>query len=48
MCPSKWQLGVLAQLQVQVCQDPWESVFGVWTQAMVLQAPPKYGERFAT
>ena len=28
--------------------DPQESVLGVWTQAMVVKAPPKYGERFAT
>ena len=45
---TKWQLGVLlALLQVQVHQDPHESVFGVWTQTMVVKAPSRYTERFA-
>jgi hypothetical protein len=48
MCASKWQLGVLAQLQVQVRQDPWEAVFGVWTQGIIVKAPSRYGEWFAT
>ena len=38
---------LLALLQVQVHQDPHESVFGVWTQAMVVKAPSRYVERFA-
>ena len=38
---------LLSLLQVQVHQDPHESVFGVWTQAMVVKAPSRYGERFA-
>ena len=33
--------------RVQVGSDPQESVLGVWTQAMVVKAPPRYGERFA-
>ena len=44
---TKRQLGVLAQLQVQVRQDPQESVFGLLAQAMVLKPSPRYGERFA-
>ena len=40
-------VGVLAQLQVQVRQDPQKSVFGLWAQAMVLKPSPRYGERFA-
>ena len=28
--------------------DSQESVLGVGTQAMVVKAPPRYGERFAT
>ncbi len=52
LCCDGWTLtvvsGVLAQLQNQLPQDPEESVFEVWVQAMVVKAPPKYGERFAT
>ena len=43
----KRQLGVLAQLQVQVRQDAQKSVFGLLAQAMVLKPSPRYGERFA-
>ena len=43
---TKRQLGVLAQLQVQVRQDPQKSVFGLLAQAMVLKPSPRYGERF--
>ena len=35
---------MLAQLQVQVRQDPWEAVFGVRTQGIVVKAPLEYGE----
>ena len=28
--------------------DSQESVLGVWTQTMVVKAPTRYGERFAT
>ncbi len=38
---------LLALLQVQVHQDPHESVVGVWTQAMVVKAPSRYVERYA-
>ena len=38
---------LLALLQVQVNQDPQDSVFGVWTQAMDFKAPSRYVERFA-
>jgi hypothetical protein len=38
---------VLAQLQLQVPSDPQETVFGVWTQAMVVKATLEYGERFS-
>ena len=42
----KRQLGVLAQLQVQVRQDSQKSVFGLLAQAIVLKPPARYGERF--
>jgi hypothetical protein len=45
MCPDKKrQLGVLAQLQIQVSQDLWESVFRVLAQVMVVKPLPRYGE----
>ncbi len=43
---TKRQLGVLAQLQVQVRQDPQESAFGLLAQAMVVKPSAEYGERF--
>ena len=43
---TKRQLGVLAQLRIQVSQDLWESVFGVLAQGMVVKQLPGYGEWF--
>ncbi len=37
-----------AHLRVQVGSDPQKAIFGVWAQAMVVEAPFKYGEWFAT
>ena len=38
---------MVAQLRVEVTQDPQKTVFQVWTQEMVVEAQPKYDERFA-
>jgi hypothetical protein len=38
---------VVAQLRVEVAQDPQRTVFRVWTQEMVVEAQPKYDKRFA-
>ena len=38
---------MLAQLRVQVTQDPQEAAFRVWAQVMIVKAPPKYDEQFA-
>ena len=43
---TKRQLGVPAQLQVQVRQGPQKSVFGLLGQAMVVKPSARYGERF--
>ena len=39
---------MIAHLRVEVGQDPQEAFFVVGAQAMVVKAPSKYGERFAT
>ena len=47
MCPFKVTVRCIAHLRAQVGSDSQKSFLGVWTQAMVVKAPPRYGERFA-
>ena len=41
---TKRQLGVPAQLQVQVRQGPQKSVFGLLAQAMIVKPSARYGK----